>query len=127
VPGFGTHAPKEGDWEGRGYCGRFTGCHSSRSGRLVVASPGRARGQQGYGAAGLCRLAQNCLANDSEPLVEETRTSSRVSRFSASRCLYRGPEPSEPCAGMRKTSQQGRYCNLCFSLSGSINPGIAFT
>ena len=28
----------------------------------MVANPGPARGEQGYGAEGLCRLAQNCLA-----------------------------------------------------------------
>ena len=28
---------------------------------------------------------------------------------------------------MRKTSEQGRYGDLCLLLSGSINPGIAFT
>lgn len=37
-------------------------CHSSRSRGLVVADPGRARSEQRYGAPGLCRLAQNCLA-----------------------------------------------------------------
>ena len=44
------------------YCGRLTGCLSSRPWGLVVANPGRTRCKQGYCAEGLRRLAQNCLA-----------------------------------------------------------------
>ena len=73
----GTHGPKERAWGDRGDCGRLQDCLASRSRELVVASPGRARGEQRYSAEGLCRFAQNCLADDSGLLFRETARHAR--------------------------------------------------
>jgi DNA invertase Pin-like site-specific DNA recombinase len=56
--------PKGGDWgDTARHCRRLTDCISSLSWGLVVANPGRTRGEQGYCAAGPCWLAQNCLVD----------------------------------------------------------------
>jgi hypothetical protein len=60
---YGMRVPKEGDWEDRGLLWTPHGLPPSRSWKLVVANPGRTRGEQRHCAEGGCRLAQNCLAS----------------------------------------------------------------